>query len=122
MRTRLAIIATLALGIAMTGTSATLAVSGLAGQNNTAQTVYPKGIQELPPAGNEQGGQNALPETIGDTEDGVVEGAQQIAAGDDGRQSLPFTGILAIPLLLGGVGLVLTGALMHRSARRRPSA
>jgi hypothetical protein len=45
--------------------------------------------------------------------------AEQIAvASESSGDELPFTGFLAIPLMIGGVAMVSTGALLHRKLRK----
>ncbi len=39
----------------------------------------------------------------------------------ESRSELPFTGLAAVPLIVLGLGLIATGAMLYRSARRAPS-
>ncbi len=127
MKSRLALILVVAAGFTLSTTGATLAITGSSSSGNAAQSQY-QGVS----GANEGGG-----ETKGQSEGGVkgkslgggnstepvsqTSGAEQVAiAGDSG--SLPFTGFLAIPLLIVGVGLLSVGAIMHRKTSGRHSA
>ena len=85
-----------------------------------------------PGAPGEQGGPGGPGERLGgDTQEGagdgngavatgpaaaVVQPARQLTAG--GSQSLPFTGLAAIPVLLVGVALLAAGLALHGRGRR----
>jgi hypothetical protein len=108
------------LGLMMSMTGATLAIDGVSSSENAGVAQYgddEDGENGDNLAGQLQGGGGDLAGGGGVT-DGVA-GAQQTeqvsAQGGDG--SLPFTGFLAIPLLVGGVALVATGAVLRRRTR-----
>ena len=131
LKSRVAITAILMLGLVTGGTGTTLALEG-DGQGSAAQVQYPRegggnvlGEQRGGGGGeNGPGGESA--DVLGATEaspgvGGAVQGSQQVAAADSG-DSLPFTGLAAVPLILLGVALLGAGAMLYRSARRAPSA
>ena len=107
MKSRLALTLVLALGVMMSGTGATIAITGASDNQSAATAQYgdeegtQQGGGDL--AGQEQGGGNAQP-------------TEQVAA-QGGSGSLPFTGFVAIPLLVGGVALAGTGAVLRRRIR-----
>ena len=129
MRSRIAILATLALGMVLSTGGAGLAVSGFASQQgNAAQTQY--GTTTPTPESTTQGeGSN---DVLGEEESGGPSGggnenspagednesqpARQVEAGaqGSGEEQLPFTGFAAIPVLLGGVALLTTGLVLRR--------
>lgn len=111
MKSRVALTLVLALGVFMSGTGATLAVSGLAGNGSASSAQYPApnghklhsntlGVQES--SGN--GPSTPASQTV-----------RQVA--DTSGGSLPFTGFLAIPVLIVGVGLLGAGVLMRLRLR-----
>lgn len=107
MKSRLAVTFVLALGLLMSGTGATLAVSGLSGSGSAGTAQYPQ-------VGPQQD------DTVLGTQDesqppadvAPVQETRQVSAADD--STLPFTGFLAIPVLIGGVGLLGAGIAMRR--------
>jgi hypothetical protein len=128
MRSRIAILATLALGMVLSTGGAGLAVSGFASQSdNAAQSQYGK---STPTPGGGTGGNEVLGEeesggpSGGGGENGTPAGeenesqpARQVEAGAQGEsndEQLPFTGFAAIPVLLGGVALLTTGLVLRR--------
>jgi hypothetical protein len=120
MRSRLAILGTLVLGMVLSTGGAGLAVSGFASQNqNAAQSQYgtPTPTPTVTPPGNdvlgeEESGGGAPNENNG----GPSQPARQVESGAQGNggEQLPFTGFAAIPILLGGVALLGTGLVMRR--------
>jgi hypothetical protein len=122
VRSRVFLTLLVVLGLVMSTTGATLAITGGSGSDNAGVAQYgddDNGDNGQNLAGQEQGGGGGG----GDLGDGApsdqLAGAQQTeqvsAQGDDG--SLPFTGLLAIPLVIGGVALVGTGAVLRRRSR-----
>jgi uncharacterized iron-regulated membrane protein len=133
MRSRLAILGMLVLGMVLSTGGAGLAVSGFASQNgNAAQTQY--GVTTPPPSttptsgkpgggvlgeeesGSPAGGQNQNnggSPTGGGNETQPSRQVESGAQGNGGEQ-LPFTGFAAIPILLGGVALLGTGLVLRR--------
>lgn len=103
MKTRLAMIAVLALGILMSATGATLAIEGSSSTGSSSDD----GTYETT--------------TINDPGDPVDPGSSDEVSSDPARQSetdsggsLPFTGFLAVPLLVGGVALLGGGMALRR--------
>jgi len=130
MRSRIAILATLALGMVLSTGGAGLAVSGFASQSDNA-AVSQYGTSTPTPEGTPDGGRN---DVLGEEESGGPSGgggengtpageenesqpARQVEAGAQGEsndEQLPFTGFAAIPVLLGGVALLTTGLVLRR--------
>jgi hypothetical protein len=108
------------LGLMMSMTGATLAIDGVSSSENAGVAQYgdDDGNGDNLAGQQEGGGGGGDLAGGGGPTDGVT-GAQQTeqvsAQGGDG--SLPFTGFLAIPLLVGGVALVATGAVLRRRTR-----
>jgi hypothetical protein len=142
MRSRLAILGTLVLGMVLTTGGASLAVSGFASQSDNAAVSQYGTPTPTPTGGGDDDGQTLGEEESGgpaggqggggpagagddqgvggEQDDGGVQPARQVeagaqAGGDDGEQ-LPFTGFAAIPILLGGVALLSTGLVLRRRA------
>jgi hypothetical protein len=110
MKSRLALTVVLVLGLMMTGTGATIAITGASDDGNAGVAQYSEGT--------EQGGGNNLAgkEQGGGSPEEATQPAQQVAA-QGGSGSLPFTGFVAIPLLVGGAALAGTGAVLRRRTR-----
>ena len=135
MKSRLAMMAMLVSGLLLSGTGATLAVSGTAPSTSasaeqypativppvTPETVPPPTVQVLP----EQTTGDVAPESPSTpaekkddapvAEKGAAPAAQpveQVEAGSD--DTLPFTGFAAIPILVGGIALMGGGLVMRR--------
>ena len=145
MRSRLAIIGTLALGMVLSTGGAGLAISGFASQqDNAAETQYgtptptptPTGTPGTgvlgeeetggPNGGNGGGGPAGGDDdggTAGEEADAGVQPTRQVEAGvqESGEEQLPFTGFAAIPILLGGVALLTTGLVLRRRAGDDPA-
>ena len=133
MKSRFALVAMIVAGLMLSTTGATLAVTGSSGSGSAAQNQYPP--YYVPPKDDDDdddddrrgtsGGQTLAgqQEGNGDTPSGgggeepaaAQEAAQEeVSGGDD---TLPFTGFLAIPLLIGGVALMGTGAVLRWKSR-----
>jgi hypothetical protein len=124
MKSRLVILSMLVLGMLLSTTGAGLAVTGLSQHNASvaqygaatpAPSTTPGGGSVL---GDEDSGNNALPESGGGTSpsgggDNAVQPARQVEAGAS-NSSLPFTGFAAVPILLGGVALLSAGLVLRR--------
>jgi hypothetical protein len=117
MKSRLAILSMLVAGMLLSTTGAGLAVDGLTSRNDAAKFQYHKdergdvlgedhGSQPGGVAGQGNGG------VAGET---AVQPARQVEAGA-GSENLPFTGFLAIPVLIGGVALLSAGLVLRRRA------
>jgi hypothetical protein len=112
MKSRLAILSMLVLGMIFSTTGAGLAVQGL--------TQDDASVAQYGPEAEEETGGDVLGEEVsggGEEGDEVVQPTRQVAAGSGG-DALPFTGLLAIPVLVGGVALLGTGLVLRRQARR----
>ena len=101
MKPRIAVAFILALGLLTSGTGATLAVISESG--SAAQVQYP----DLKPK------ETVNPGVLGKdpTPAANVQEEQQVAS--SGGSELPFTGFLAIPLLVAGVGFLVTGGFIR---------
>ena len=119
MKSRLAILSMLVTGMLLSTAGAGLAVSGVTGDASREQYTT-----STPPSGNVLGesDQNSG-DQAGQGEQGVageqagssVQPARQVEAGANSG-SLPFTGFLAIPVLLGGVALLSAGLILRKRA------
>lgn len=141
MKSRVALVAVLALGVFMSGTGATLAVSGFANNGSASSAQYPNENPKKPHhiveaknesgaectgnggnggnsgaggnGGNKCAGSNAEPvETAVET-----QAVEQVAV-TGSSSSLPFTGFVAIPVLIIGLGLLGAGVAMRVRTRR----
>ena len=107
MKSRLAILLMLALGMMLSTTGAGLAVQDLT-SDDASVAQYGNEDEDTPPT------------ILGEEESGSdVQSSRQVEAGSDGGE-LPFTGFLAIPVLVGGVAL-LSGGLVLRHRTRAPN-
>ena len=114
MRSRLAILLMLVLGLMLSTTGAGLALQGPS--RDAAQTQYNAGEEEEGGERNVLGEEDVEPGGGADEDGGGVAPEQstaQVEAGGDGGE-LPFTGFAAIPLLLVGVALLGTGLVLRR--------
>ena len=107
MKPRIAVALVLAMGLLTSGTGATLAVISESG--SAAQVQYPdlKPKESIKPGvlGLEPGGDGTS-----------VQEEQQVA--NSGSGELPFTGFLAIPLLVVGVVFLVMGGFLRSRAGR----
>ena len=141
MKSRVALVAVLALGVFMSGTGATLAVSGFANDGSASSAQYQKTSNHsnkghhVVEAAKTSGGSNCSEGTSGaggnsagsgskNCNDATVEPAaveaqavEQVAV-NGSSSSLPFTGFLAIPVLIVGLGLLGAGVAMRVRTRR----
>jgi hypothetical protein len=104
MKSRLAILLMLVAGMMFSATGAGLAVQGLTGNDASVQQY---GDEEQPPGG-------VLGEEDESSND--VQQPRQVETGADTGE-LPFTGFLALPVLLGGVALLSAGLVLRRRTR-----
>ena len=115
MKSRLALVAMLTVGMLMSLSGVGLAVSALSDDDSAAVSQYgTTGDSNV--LGAEEGGGDGDSNVAGVQEDDppVAGTAAQGGASDD--DNLPFTGFAAIPLLLGGVALLTTGVVLRRRA------
>jgi hypothetical protein len=116
MKSRFAILLTLVLGLGLSTTGAGLAVQGFTNDDASVAQYGP------PPGGvageEDEGGGGGV---AGEDDEGGVAGetdlqaARQVESGGEGE--LPFTGFMAIPVLIGGVALLSTGFVLRRRSR-----
>jgi hypothetical protein len=106
MKSRLAILLMLVLGMVFSTAGAGLAIQGLGSDSDDASiTQY---ATPTPPPGDVLG-----EEDEGDVAgDEAVQTPRQVETGSDSE--LPFTGFLALPVLLGGVALLAAGLVLRR--------
>jgi hypothetical protein len=117
MKSRLALTLMIVLGLMMSTTGAGLAISGSSDRGSAAQGQYggeeDNGGPEDNLAGTVQGGSdNAGSQPTADSQP-----TEQVAVATDDGGSLPFTGFVTIPLIVGGVALLSGGALLRWRAR-----
>jgi hypothetical protein len=113
MKSRLAILSMLVVGVLMSMTGVGFAITGLSSSTNDASVAE----YSVPtPGGGVSPGQETHPGSNNNQPNGGVKPAQQVAAGATTNQ-LPFTGFAAIPVLIAGLGLLSVGLVMRRRAR-----
>jgi len=113
MKSRLAVLAMLVAGLMLSTTGAGLAISGATGKDASVAQYK----------GNDNGGDVLGEDDSNSPDQGGVAGddesdvqpTRQVENGA-GSDQLPFTGFLAIPVLLGGVALLGTGLVLRRRA------
>lgn len=131
MKSRLALTLLLVAGFMFSTTGATLAISGSSGSGSAATSQYVAPQNENHPqehgvkGENTKGGEEKPHNTL-ESEPVAVEtepapAAEQQAVVSNGS-SLPFTGFVAIPLLIIGVGMILVGAVIKLKSRKDPLA
>jgi hypothetical protein len=111
MRSRAAVTLALVTGLMFTGAGGTVAVTGLSGAGDSGTAQYGEVESD-----NESGGNDGA--VLGEVESrstGDPAATEQVA--ETGEDSLPFTGFVAIPMLVAGVGLLGAGAALRRSQR-----
>jgi len=143
MKSRVALVAVLALGVFMSGTGATLAVSGFADNGSASSAQYPQEenggkkphhiVEAEKGSGSEctggsggnsganggNGSNKNCNEPAPEPAEVQVEtqAVEQVAA-TGSSSSLPFTGFLAVPVLIVGLGLLGAGVAMRVRSRR----
>jgi hypothetical protein len=121
MKSRLAILTMLVTGMLLSTTGAGLAISGVGADASREQytTSTPGSGNVLGEQGsNSPGSGNVAGEGdqgVAGASGGGVQPARQVEAGANSG-SLPFTGFLAIPVLLGGVALLSAGLILRKRA------
>jgi hypothetical protein len=127
MKSRLAILMMLVLGMLLSTTGAGLAISGFSGSAATSQygTPAPSGVLPAEDKGSvagEEKGSVAGEEAAGPDKANSLQPTRQVEAGtESGSEQLPFTGFAAIPVLLGGIALLSTGLILRRRTRGEQS-
>jgi hypothetical protein len=125
MKSRLAILLMLVLGMTMSTAGAGLAISGTV-NGNAAQTQYPPREDEGGDVLGEEDSDVAPEEDVAGKEDAAAQpdtaaqAPRQVEAGvqSAGDDELPFTGFAAIPILLLGIVMTVSGALLRRRISR----
>jgi hypothetical protein len=113
VKSRLALTLVIAAGFTLSTTGATLAITGSSGNGSASSAQY----QQVLPISEEGGSRN--PESLGGSAATTRPvAAEQAEVVSETSGSLPFTGFLAIPLLVLGVALMGSGAFLHRRLRR----
>jgi hypothetical protein len=114
MRSRLAIIGMLVLGMVLSTGGAGMAISGFTGDNDAAVSQYGRVAPEDDVLGEDDEGGPVKTESR--TQPREVQPERQVELGvqDSGDEQLPFTGFAAIPILIGGVALLSTGLVLRR--------
>ena len=110
MKTRIAVLLMLVLGMTFSTTGAGLAVQGLTSQDASVQQYGP---EQSP--GSVLGDQDNGP-TAGSQTPAAVQAPRQVET-SAGTGELPFTGFVALPVLLGGVALLSAGLVLRRRTR-----
>jgi hypothetical protein len=127
MKSRIAILAMLVLGMMLSTTGAGLAVQSLSSGDDasiaqydtpdeTAGDVLGEQDSSTPPCvenGSGGGANDGAAAECADTSPDL-QPTRQAEVGSDAGDELPFTGFLAIPVLIGGVALLSAGLLLRR--------
>ena len=124
MRSRIALVSLLACGFLVSGTGVALGLDALSGTDSAAVAQYGPGCGNNCSGveSTEGGGSNGSDSLGGGNQgDGTASSASlrqvdQVATRSTADAGLPFTGYLAIPILLVGVALVTAGILIRRRA------
>jgi hypothetical protein len=119
MKSRLAILTMLVLGMMLSTTGAGLAIQGLSSGDDASVAQYD--TPDNSPGdvlGETNDSPDAAPGGDAGTQSDDLQPTRQAEVGSDAGDELPFTGFLAIPVLIGGVALLSAGLLL----RRRTSA
>jgi hypothetical protein len=115
MKSRLAILTMLVLGMLLSTTGAGLAIQGLSSGDDASVAQYDTPDNS---PGDVLGEQNDSPDAApgGDagTQSDDLQPTRQAEVGSDAGDELPFTGFLAIPVLIGGVALLSAGLVLRR--------
>ena len=118
LRSRIAITMILALGILMSLSGAGLAVSGLGDSGDASNVQYFNDPGEEDDPGDSTTLSDRGDSGVGgdSTEPGDVQPAAQESSKEDDK--LAFTGFAAIPVLIGGLGLLCSGFVLRRRSAR----
>jgi hypothetical protein len=130
MKSRFALTLVLVAGFMLSSTGATLAISGSSGSGSAAinQYVSPgtgghhphhdvKGVTAKGGNGNDKP-DNTLGSSSPEVEVAPAAAEQQAVVSSD--SSLPFTGFVAIPLLIIGLAMIIGGAVIGLKSRKYP--
>src|SRR4051794_34404353 len=122
LRSKVAITAILALGLVTSGAGTTLAFQGSSGSGDASSAQYGAPAPGVSPGEQNGGNQgNEQGETLGNAprspQGSAVQAARQETANANGKQ-LPFTGYAAIPIIVIGLVLLSTGAVLQRRLSR----
>jgi hypothetical protein len=117
MKSRLAMLVLLVCGLMVSGTGAGLAIQGSSGNGNAAQQQYPDDDQSPGDVeGEEDEGGGGLDQADTETPPAQVERQAEVGV-QGGADELPFTGLAAIPIVLLGLAMTVTGLVMRRRVR-----
>jgi hypothetical protein len=107
MKSRLAILMMLVFGMVLSTTGAGLAIQSLSTGNDASVAQYEEPDED---PGEVLGGESG---TGNGGSDETLQTTRQVEVGSDGGE-LPFTGFVAIPVLVGGVALLSAGMVLRR--------
>jgi hypothetical protein len=116
MKSRLAILAMLVFGMMLSTTGAGLAIQSLSTGDDASVAQYEE-PDDSP--GDVLGDETGIDSGSGgsdasSSDPNELQPTRQAEVGSDGGDELPFTGFLAIPVLIGGVALLSAGMLLRR--------
>jgi hypothetical protein len=123
MKSRMAILSMLVAGMLLSTTGAGLAVSGLSGSSSAGIAEYGSDHKGPDKGGAVLGGDDSdSPSGEAEANDNAaapLQPTRQVEVGVGGESSgeLPFTGFVAIPVLLGGIALLSVGLVLRRRSR-----
>jgi hypothetical protein len=115
LKSRLAITLMLVLGLVFSTSGAGLAISGISDDGSAGTAQYRQPGEEL---GQQDEGQAPEGEQLGEAEQqpgAEAQPSRQVEAAEG--DGLPFTGLAAIPLMVAGSGLLVTGFTLRRRTR-----
>jgi hypothetical protein len=117
MRTRFAITSMLVIGVLLSCTAgAGMALSGNSSSGSAGTAQY------APPSNHHHKTHLLIPsKDVAPPPPSAVQPTRQLATPSDGSQ-LPFTGLLLIPMIVLGVGLLLVGLVLRNRSTRAPNA
>jgi hypothetical protein len=114
MRSRLATVLVLSTGLVLGGTGVSLGVTALQSTDDAATAEY--GAAQQSCGGDDDPCQAVLGESSTGGPGSGADAADQAASVSSG--TLPFTGYLAVPAMILGLGLVIGGLVLRRFALR----